>query len=153
MLTRFRSAQPAPTVKKTSQPIKTSATPNQISNDFQDILLDCRDCSSQFTYTASTQQYHQQMGYLNQPSRCKDCKTSLDPATATSTKPCFQFSSGDCSFGDKCRYLHEDKMTVTKSVNSVTVVTALEKEDSGDDGFELNRQSFGAWNSVTRDQS
>ncbi|HUD44181.1 MAG TPA: zinc-ribbon domain containing protein [Patescibacteria group bacterium] len=41
---------------------------------FQDKTLTCRDCGKDFTFTASEQQFYQDKGFTNAPTRCPDCR-------------------------------------------------------------------------------
>ena len=38
----------------------------------QDIELKCRDCGETFTFTAGEQEFYQQKGFTNQPTRCPE---------------------------------------------------------------------------------
>ena len=40
----------------------------------QDIELKCRDCGETFTFTAGEQEFYQQKGFTNQPTRCPECR-------------------------------------------------------------------------------
>ncbi|MBS1416514.1 MAG: cytochrome C551 [Clostridia bacterium] len=40
----------------------------------QDIELKCRDCGEKFTFTAGEQEFYQQKGFTNQPTRCPECR-------------------------------------------------------------------------------
>ncbi|RJR15290.1 zinc-binding protein [Candidatus Microgenomates bacterium] len=40
----------------------------------QDQTLTCKDCGKQFTWTAGEQEFYQQKGFTNPPSRCPDCR-------------------------------------------------------------------------------
>ncbi len=41
---------------------------------FADKLLTCRDCSSQFVFTAGEQEFYQARGLTNEPRRCPSCR-------------------------------------------------------------------------------
>lgn len=41
---------------------------------FQDQTLTCRDCGTQFVWTASEQEFYQQKGFQNAPVRCPSCR-------------------------------------------------------------------------------
>ncbi len=41
---------------------------------FEDKTLVCRDCGSEFVFTAGEQEFYAQKGFTNQPSRCPDCR-------------------------------------------------------------------------------
>lgn len=40
----------------------------------QDQTLTCKDCGNQFVWTAGEQEFYQQKGFTNPPSRCPDCR-------------------------------------------------------------------------------
>lgn len=40
----------------------------------QDQTLTCRDCGKQFTWTVGEQEFYQQKGFTNPPSRCPECR-------------------------------------------------------------------------------
>jgi CxxC-x17-CxxC domain-containing protein len=41
---------------------------------FDDKTITCRDCGEDFAFTASEQEFYQQKGFTNQPSRCPACR-------------------------------------------------------------------------------
>lgn len=41
---------------------------------FLDKTLSCRDCGSSFVFTAGEQEFFSQKGFVNEPSRCPDCR-------------------------------------------------------------------------------
>jgi CxxC-x17-CxxC domain-containing protein len=41
---------------------------------FDDKTIKCRDCGNDFTFTAGEQEFYQQKGFTNEPSRCPDCR-------------------------------------------------------------------------------
>ena len=43
--------------------------------EFQDRLLKCIDCGSEFTFTAGEQLFFHDKQFKNEPKRCKSCKT------------------------------------------------------------------------------
>ena len=42
----------------------------------EDKNLTCRDCSTQFVFTASEQEFFAQKGYTNEPGRCPECRAT-----------------------------------------------------------------------------
>jgi len=42
--------------------------------ELQDKSLVCRDCSKEFTFTASEQEFYKSKGFENEPTRCADCR-------------------------------------------------------------------------------
>ena len=41
---------------------------------FQDKTLTCRDCGQPFVFTAGEQEFYEQRGFTNEPTRCADCR-------------------------------------------------------------------------------
>lgn len=48
---------------------------------FQDQTLTCVDCGSQFTWTASEQEFYQKKGFTNSPKRCPKCREAKKAQT------------------------------------------------------------------------
>ncbi|MBI2906138.1 MAG: zinc-ribbon domain containing protein [Chloroflexi bacterium] len=42
----------------------------------QDKTLTCRDCGTEFTFTASEQEFFAQKGFTNEPGRCPSCRAA-----------------------------------------------------------------------------
>ncbi len=40
----------------------------------QDKILTCRDCGTEFVFTASEQDFYAEKGFTNEPGRCPDCR-------------------------------------------------------------------------------
>jgi len=43
---------------------------------YQDKTLTCRDCSQEFIFTAGEQEFYAEKGFDNEPTRCKDCRST-----------------------------------------------------------------------------
>jgi len=43
---------------------------------YTDETLSCVDCSAQFTFSASEQEFFASKGFTNKPSRCPDCRAA-----------------------------------------------------------------------------
>src|SRR5579863_9403375 len=41
---------------------------------YEDKTLQCRECGTDFVFTAGEQEFYQQKGLLNEPGRCPDCR-------------------------------------------------------------------------------
>jgi CxxC-x17-CxxC domain-containing protein len=41
-----------------------------------DKTLTCRDCGSSFTFTEGEQDFYNQKGFTNEPTRCPDCRSA-----------------------------------------------------------------------------
>ncbi len=44
--------------------------------NFADKTLKCRECGNDFVFTAGEQEFYQQKGLMNQPSRCASCRSA-----------------------------------------------------------------------------
>ena len=43
---------------------------------FTDKTLVCRDCDTTFTFTSGEQEFYEQKGFTNEPTRCPNCRQS-----------------------------------------------------------------------------
>ena len=43
-------------------------------NTMEDKTLVCADCGKEFIFSAGEQEFYKQMGFTNEPKRCKDCR-------------------------------------------------------------------------------
>ncbi len=41
---------------------------------FEDKTLTCRDCGTEFIFTAGEQEFYAQKGFANEPTRCRSCR-------------------------------------------------------------------------------
>ncbi len=41
---------------------------------YEDKTLICKDCGSEFTFTAGEQEFYAEKGFSNEPQRCKACR-------------------------------------------------------------------------------
>ena len=47
---------------------------------YQDEKLICKDCNSEFIFTAGEQEFYAQRGFQNKPQRCKACRDNKKSA-------------------------------------------------------------------------
>lgn len=50
--------------------------------NFDDKTLKCRECGNDFVFTAGEQEFYQQKGLMNQPSRCASCRATRRNASS-----------------------------------------------------------------------
>ena len=43
---------------------------------YSDKTLNCRDCGSDFTFSASEQEFYAEKGFTNEPGRCPTCRAA-----------------------------------------------------------------------------
>ena len=41
---------------------------------YQDKVLTCRECGAEFVFTAGEQEFYASRGFVNEPSRCPECR-------------------------------------------------------------------------------
>jgi CxxC-x17-CxxC domain-containing protein len=41
---------------------------------FQDKTLTCKECGSEFIFSASEQEFYAEKGFTNEPQRCRSCR-------------------------------------------------------------------------------
>ena len=42
--------------------------------EYQDKTLVCKDCGTEFVFTAGEQQFYAEKGFTNEPKRCPECR-------------------------------------------------------------------------------
>ncbi|OGY28833.1 MAG: zinc-binding protein [Candidatus Woykebacteria bacterium RIFCSPHIGHO2_12_FULL_43_10] len=45
--------------------------------EYQDKTIACKDCGTEFTFTASEQEFYASKGFQNEPARCPDCRAKF----------------------------------------------------------------------------
>jgi CxxC-x17-CxxC domain-containing protein len=43
---------------------------------YSDVVLNCRECGKEFTWTAGEQEFYASRGLVNQPGRCPECRAA-----------------------------------------------------------------------------
>jgi CxxC-x17-CxxC domain-containing protein len=61
----------------------------------QDKSLTCRDCGRSFTFTASEQEFFAQKGFMNEPSRCPECRAARKASTGGGRSSGSSFGRGE----------------------------------------------------------
>ena len=61
---------------------------------YTDVLLTCRDCGEQFTWTAGEQEFYHEQGLKNPPARCGPCRIARKEAQDTNPRRPPAFSGG-----------------------------------------------------------
>lgn len=54
---------------------------------YVDKTLKCRDCGNDFVFTEGEQEFYQQKGLLNSPSRCPSCRAARRASGSTGGRP------------------------------------------------------------------
>jgi CxxC-x17-CxxC domain-containing protein len=54
--------------------------------EFQDRVLKCADCGTEFIFTAGEQHFFHDKNFRNEPKRCKVCKSKRQGAPASAVK-------------------------------------------------------------------
>ena len=71
---------------------------------FQDKTLICKDCGSEFIFTAGEQEFYAEKGFTNEPQRCKACRNARKNArgeSSTGTREMFDAVCAEC--GKPCK--------------------------------------------------
>ncbi len=67
---------------------------------FQDKTLVCKECGSEFVFTAGEQEFYAEKGFENEPQRCKTCR---DARKAGGRAPREMFEAVCASCGKTCK--------------------------------------------------
>ena len=70
------------------------------NQNIQDKTLTCRDCGNQFVWTAGEQQFYQDKGFTNPPSRCASCRQNKKAAMQGNSKQDFPITCSNCGKAD-----------------------------------------------------
>jgi CxxC-x17-CxxC domain-containing protein len=68
----------------------------------EDKTITCKDCGTQFAFTAREQQFFAEKGFQNQPQRCRDCRQTRrshagDSGTGHNPRPSFETVCAECN--------------------------------------------------------
>ena len=47
---------------------------------YEDKTLVCKDCGNEFVFTAGEQEFYAEKGFVNEPQRCKACRSARKAA-------------------------------------------------------------------------
>ena len=67
---------------------------------FQDKTLICKECGSEFVFTAGEQEFYAEKGFENEPQRCKSCR---DARKVGGRAPREMFEAVCASCGKTCK--------------------------------------------------
>ena len=54
---------------------------------YEDKTLVCKDCGAEFVFTAGVQVFYAEMGFLNEPTRCKACRQARKASRPAADAP------------------------------------------------------------------
>ena len=94
-----------------------------VDSKFKDEDLSCVDCSNTFVFTIGEQEFFEQKGFTNKPTRCKDCKQAKRDRMngggndrggrggggrgGGGAPVCYANQRGECTRGADCRFSHD----------------------------------------------
>jgi len=66
----------------------------------EDKMLTCKDCGTQFVFSAREQQFFADKGFVNQPQRCRECRqarrTQNGDGAPIAQRPSFEAVCAEC---------------------------------------------------------
>lgn len=70
---------------------------------YKDKTLICKDCGSEFEFTASEQEFYAEKGFTNEPQRCKPCRIARKNSNGNnrSERELFDATCAEC--GATCK--------------------------------------------------
>jgi len=74
----------------------------------QDKTIVCKDCGSEFVFTASEQAFFEEKGFANEPQRCKPCRDARKNGGAAKQQR-EMFSATCASCGKACKVPFQPK--------------------------------------------
>src|SRR5919202_283543 len=102
---------------------------------YADKTLTCRECGSQFTFTAGEQEFYDQKGFTNAPTRCPDCRAARKAAGGR----------GGSSYGGGAREMYTTTCSSCGREAQVPFVPRGDKPVYCSDCFQSQRRSNDRW--------
>ena len=62
---------------------------------YEDKALNCKECGSEFVFTAGEQEFYAERGFVNEPQRCKGCRDQRKNS-ARGDREMFTSTCADC---------------------------------------------------------
>ncbi len=81
---------------------------------FEDKTLLCKDCGNEFVFTAGEQEFYAGRGFMNEPTRCKECrdmkKSRFNGSGASRNREMYEVVCAECGSMTKVPFKpHMDK--------------------------------------------
>ncbi len=106
---------------------------------FEDKTLVCRDCSAEFVFTAGEQEFYEQKGFTNQPTRCPDCRRAAKAARGGGGSS-YSGGGGGYGGGRQERTMHPAVCSACGKETMVPFVPSNDKPVYCSDCFQSRRQ-------------
>lgn len=78
---------------------------------YEDKTIICKDCQSEFIFTAGEQEFYAERGFENEPQRCKSCRDSRKIA-ARGNRELHDATCAQCGGAAKVPFLPKDERPV-----------------------------------------
>lgn len=116
---------------------------------FADKTLTCRDCGETFVFTAGEQEFYQEKGFTNEPTRCPDCRRA-NKARRNSAQGGSSYNGGGSSSyggGRSERTMHSAICSDCGKETQVPFVPRNDKPVYCSDCFQIHREqrSYSRW--------
>ena len=107
---------------------------------FEDKTLVCRDCSAEFVFTAGEQEFYEQKGFTNQPTRCPDCRRAAKASRGGGNSYSSGSGGGSYGGGRQERTMHPAVCSACGKETMVPFVPSNDKPVYRSDCFQSRRQ-------------
>lgn len=78
---------------------------------YEDKTLVCKDCGSEFTFTAGEQEFYAEKGFVNEPQRCRSCRDAKK-AAARAPRELHDAVCAECGASCKVPFIPRDDRPV-----------------------------------------
>jgi CxxC-x17-CxxC domain-containing protein len=117
---------------------------------FADKTLTCRDCGETFVFTVGEQEFYQEKGFTNEPTRCPDCRRANKARRNTSQGGGSSYNGGGSSSYGGGRSERTMHAAICSDCGKETMVPFVPRNDKPvycSDCFQTHREqrSYSRW--------
>ena len=63
---------------------------------YEDKTLSCKECGSEFVFTAGEQEFYAEKGFTNEPGRCSDCRSRKRRERSDGSREMYPATCAEC---------------------------------------------------------
>jgi CxxC-x17-CxxC domain-containing protein len=112
---------------------------------YADKTITCRDCGTDFVFTAGEQEFYAQKGFTNEPTRCPSCRKARKSGGGGGYSDRDSYGGGRGGYGGGSREMHTTTCASCGKEAQVPFVPRGDKPVYCSDCFQQQRRSSARW--------